>query len=371
MKITVQRDTLAPALAALSRVVERRNTIPILSNILLRASGDRLILRATDLDIQADTSLPCEVAEAGATTLPAHTLSDIVKKLPAEVAVTLEGSGDQPTTLCAGRSRFTVQSLPESDFPDITTGELPHRFSLTAKEFLALIDCVEFAISTEETRYYLNGIYMHTLDVEGQPRLRAVATDGHRLSRFDMPAPEGSVGMPGVIIPRKTVGELAKIAKEAKGDLLIELSTTKIRATAGEATLTSKLIDGTFPDYQRVIPAGNDKLATLEREAFQQAVDRVATISSERGRAVKLALSEGALTLSVSNPDSGSATEELAPDYAGPAIDIGFNHRYLLDILGILGGDTVQMKLSEPGAPAVFQKREGDSLLIVLMPMRV
>lgn len=372
MKLTIPRDVLAPALASLSRVVERRNTIPVLSNILLRAGDGKLALCATDLDIKVETSLPCEVAEAGAITLPAHTLSDIVRKLPAEAAIALEPIGTQPSlALKSGRSRFTLQTLPESDFPDIADGEFACRFALSAKTLAEIVEVTSFAISTEETRYYLNGIHMHAMVVEGATVLRAVATDGHKLSRLQLPAPAGAEAMPAVIIPRKTVAELAKIAKEAGGDLAIELSATKIRVTAGATTLTSKLIDGQFPDYQRVIPSGNDKVATLEAEAFKEAIDRVATISSERGRAVKLALTPGSLTLSVTNPDSGSATEELTPDYDGLAIEIGFNARYLLDILGVLGGDSLQLKLSVPGAPAILQRREGDSLLVVLMPMRV
>ncbi|BCB18023.1 DNA polymerase III subunit beta [Bosea sp. ANAM02] len=370
MKITIPRDVLAPALASLSRVVERRNTIPVLSNILLRADGGKLALCATDLDIKVETSVPCEVAEAGAITLPAHTLSDIVRKLPAEAAITLDG-GEKGMALKSGPSRFTLQTLPESDFPDIADGEFTCSFALPAKTLAQIVEVTSFAISTEETRYYLNGIHMHAMAVEGATVLRAVATDGHKLSRLQLPAPAGAEAMPAVIVPRKTVAELAKIAKEAEGDLTIELSPTKIRVTAGATTLTSKLIDGTFPDYQRVIPSGNDKVATLAAEAFKQAIDRVATISSERGRAVKLGLTPGSLTLSVTNPDSGSATEELTPDYDGTAIEIGFNARYLLDILGVLGGDSLQLKLSEPGAPAILQRREGDSLLVVLMPMRV
>ena len=371
MKLTIPREALAPALAALSRIVERRNTIPVLANILVKADAGRLTLRATDLDIQAETSLTCEVAEPGAITLPAHTLTDITRKLPAEAAITLEGAGDKPFALRAGRSRFTLQSLPETDFPDIAAGEVTHSFALPAKTLVQIVEETGFAISNDETRYYLQGIYLHAAELEGAAVLRAVATDGHRLARLQLPAPAGSAGMPGVIVPRKTAAEIARMAKEHDGDIVLELSPTKIRVTAGATTLTSKLIDGTFPDYQRVIPAGNDRLATLEAGAFKQAVDRVSTISSERGRAVKLALSDGTLTLTVSNPDSGSATEELQPDYAGEPIEIGFNHRYLLDILGILGGDTVQMKLAEPGSPAILQRREGDSLLVVLMPMRV
>ncbi len=372
MKITIARETLSPALAALSRVVERRNTIPVLSNVLLRAEGDRLALRATDLDIQAMTSLPAQVETAGAITVPAHTLTDIVRKLPADAQITLEQDAKATSmTVRAGRSRFNMHTLPESDFPDITTGELPHRFALPAKEIVDLIAKVSFAISSEETRYYLNGIHLHPATIDGEAKLIAVATDGHRLSRLALAAPDGSDGMPGVIVPTKAVTEIARLAKDAEGDLSIELSTTKIRVTAGETSLTSKLIDGTFPDYQRVIPSGNDKLATLDAEAFEKAIDRVSTISSERGRAVKLSLSDAGLALSVTNPDAGEAREELEPEYDGAPIDIGFNARYLLDVLGVLGGDTVLMKLADPGSPAVFQKRDGDSLLVVLMPMRV
>ncbi|MET3892812.1 DNA polymerase-3 subunit beta [Bosea sp. OAE506] len=370
MKLTISRDTLAPALAALSRIVERRNTIPILSNILLAAKGEVLTLRATDLDIEARTTLPCTAEIEGALTLPAQTLTDIVGKLPAGADITLATEGEK-VILRSGRSRFQLHSLPESDFPDITAGEFSHRFEMAAATLAEMIASTQFAISTEETRYYLNGIHLHTTEADGAPVLRAVATDGHRLARLQMAAPEGAAGMPGIIVPRKTVGELARMAKDAKGDLAVEISATKIRITAGATTLTSKLIDGTFPDYQRVIPAGNDKRATVEAEAFRQAIDRVSTISSERGRAVKLSLSDAGLTLSVSNPDSGAATEELSPDYAGPPVEIGFNSRYLLDVLTVLGGDTVAMKLADAGSPAIFESRDNAPLLIVLMPMRV
>lgn len=372
MKLTIPRDTLAPALAALSRVVERRNTIPVLGNILVSAQGESLTLRATDLDILAQTALPCTVATAGALTLPAHTLSDIVGKLPGGAEITLEQAKEEArVALRSGRSRFQLHSLPESDFPDISAGEFSHRFEMAASALAEMIAATQFAISTEETRYYLNGIHLHATEADGAPVLRAVATDGHRLARLQMAAPEGSAGLPGIIIPRKTVGELARLAKDARGDVTVEISATKIRVTAGATTLTSKLIDGTFPDYQRILPTGNDKVATLEADAFRTAIDRVATISSERGRAVKLALSDAGLTLSVNNPDSGGASEDLEPDYDGAPIEIGFNHRYLLDVLGVIGGETVQMKLAEPGAPALFQKHEGDKLLVVLMPMRV
>jgi DNA polymerase-3 subunit beta len=264
-----------------------------------------------------------------------------------------------------------LQALPESDFPDLAAGDMPHRFTVPAAELKRLIDKTQFAISTEETRYYLNGIFFHTIESGGAPVLRAVATDGHRLARVEIPAPKGAQDMPGIIIPRKAVAEIQKLIEDGGESVELELSSAKIRLSFGGVVLTSKLIDGTFPDYQRVIPAGNDKAMTVDLDIFAKAVDRVSTISSERGRAVKLAINDGRLTLSVNNPDSGSATEELEVDYESTALDIGFNARYLLDITGQLDGDTALFRLADPGSPTLIQDREGASALYVLMPMRV
>jgi DNA polymerase-3 subunit beta len=372
MKVTVERSTLLKSLGHVHRVVERRNTIPILSNLLLRGSEDGLKLKATDLDIEVVETVPADIVEPGATTVPAHTLYDIVRKLPDGAQVSLETSGDSgQMVLRSGRSRFTLQTLPESDFPDITAGEMAHRFVLPAGELKRLIDKTQFAISTEETRYYLNGIYLHAIDVEGRPVLRAVATDGHRLARVDTAAPQGALGMPGVIVPRKAVAEIQKLLEDGESEVQVELSGTKIRVATAAVVLTSKLIDGTFPDYQRVIPSGNDKLLTVDKGDFAASVDRVSTISSERGRAVKLSMAEGRMTLSVTNPDSGSATEEIEVDYDASPLDIGFNARYLMDIAAQLDGDTALLKLADPGSPTVIQDREGASALYVLMPMRV
>jgi DNA polymerase III, beta subunit (EC 2.7.7.7) len=258
MKVTVERSTLLKSLGHVHRVVERRNTIPILSNLLLSASENGLRLKATDLDIEVVETIPADAAEPGATTVPAHTLYDIVRKLPDGAQVSLETTGDSGLVLRSGRSRFQLQTLPESDFPDITAGEMAHRFVLPAGELKRLIDKTQFAISTEETRYYLNGIYLHTIDVDGHPVLRAVATDGHRLARVDTAAPKGSVGMPGVIVPRKAVSEIQKLLEDGESEVAVELSGSKIRVATASVVLTSKLIDGTFPDYQRVIPSGND-----------------------------------------------------------------------------------------------------------------
>ena len=372
MKVTLERGALLKSLSHVHRVVERRNTIPILSNVLLQARDGALLLRATDLDLEITESVAADVGQAGATTLPAHTLYDIVRKLPEGGQVSLETSGDSGQLLLrSGRSRFNLQSLPESDFPDLTAGELTHRFSLNAADLKKLIDKTQFAISTEETRYYLNGIFMHTIEVEGHMMLRAVATDGHRLARVELPAPAGAAGMPGVIVPRKAVTEVQKLVEDLGAEVIVEMSTTKARFTFGPVVLTSKLIDGTFPDYNRVIPTNNDKRLTVDCAPFAAAVDRVSTISSERGRAVKLALTDGRLTLSVTNPDSGSATEELEVDYDSSPIDIGFNARYLLDITQQLDSDTALFKLADPGSPTVIQDRDGAAALYVLMPMRV
>ena len=372
MKVTLERAALLKALGHVHRVVERRNTIPILSNVLVQASGSSLFLRATDLDLEVTETLAADVTQSGATTLPAHTLYEIVRKLPDGAQVSLELTGDAGQLLLrSGRSRFMLQCLPEADFPDLTAGDLSHKFTLSSADLKKLIEKTQFAISTEETRYYLNGIFMHTLDVEGHTMLRSVATDGHRLARVEIPAPTGSAGMPGVIIPRKAVSEVQKLLDDGAGEVVIEMSTTKARFTFGDVVLTSKLIDGTFPDYARVIPAGNDKRLAVERDSFARAVDRVSTISSERGRAVKLALGEGKLTLTVTNPDSGSATEELEVDYDAAPMEIGFNAKYLLDITAQLDSDTALFKLADAGSPTLVQNRDGSSALYVLMPMRV
>lgn len=372
MKVTVEQAALLKALGHVYRVVERRNTIPVLSNVLIRAEGRRLALKATDLDIEVTEAIDADATSGGSTTVPAHVLHDIVRKLPDGSQISLEQTGDgSQLTLKSGRSRFSLQSLPDSDFPDLAAGNLAHKFDVASGELRRLIEKTQFAISTEETRYYLNGIYLHAIETEGGSVLRAVATDGHRLAQADTPAPKGASGMPGVIVPRKTVAEIQKLLADSSGDVTVELSTAKIRFSFGSVVLTSKLIDGTFPDYSRVIPTKNDKRLTVELQEFAKSVDRVSTISSERGRAVKLAIADGKLTLSVNNPDAGQATEELSVDYEDAPLEIGFNAKYLLDITQQLDGDTALLKLAEPGSPTLILDRDGAQNLYVLMPMRV
>ncbi|WP_119305975.1 DNA polymerase III subunit beta [Cohaesibacter haloalkalitolerans] len=372
MKVTLERATLLKSLNHVHRVVERRNTIPILSNVLLRAEGGDLVFKATDLDLEVLETAPAMVEIGGATTVPAHMLYDIVRKLPDGSQVTLETNEEQTAlAIVAGRSHFTLQILPVTDFPDITAGEFSNHFTIPALDLKRLIDHTQFAISTEETRYYLNGIYMHSLNADGGSVLRAVATDGHRLAQAQLPAPAGAQGMPGVIVPRKTVSEVQKLIEDPEANIAVELSETKIRLTIGPVVLTSKLIDGTFPDYEKVIPKGNDKVMKIENALFAQAVDRVSTVSNERGRAVKLSLQPNSLVLSVSNPDSGTATDELTVEYDAEPMEIGFNARYLLDITNQLESSSAQFRLADSGSPTLIQDDGDNNTLYVLMPMRV
>jgi DNA polymerase III subunit beta len=370
MKATIERATLLKGLGHVHSVVERRNTIPILSNVLIEADEEGGIrLMATDLDLQINETVEANVTDPGATTVPAHTLFDIVRKMSEGSQVELIAAEGR-MQVNAGRARFTLSTLPRDDFPVIAEGELPTRFELPAATLRQIIDKTRFAISTEETRYYLNGIYLHVSD-EAQPVLKAAATDGHRLARVTVQRPEGAQGMPGVIIPRKCVGELRKLLDEVDGTVQVSLSDSKIRFGLGNAVLTSKLIDGTFPDYSRVIPTANDKLLKLDPRGFEEGVDRVSTIASERTRAVKMALERDRVTLSVTSPENGTAAEEVPADYGADSFEIGFNARYLLDILGQIEGDTVEVHLADAAAPTLLRENDKAPALYVLMPMRV
>ena len=375
MKATIERATLLRCLSHVQSVVERRNTIPILSNVLIEAAADGTVrIMATDLDLQVvETMSAVTVEGAGAITVSAHLLFDIARTLPDGSQVSLE-TADNRMTVKAGRSRFSLPTLPRDDFPMIVEGDLPTSFELPAATLAQMVDRTRFAISTEETRYYLNGIFLHVSD-EDQPTLKAAATDGHRLARYTLARPEGAEGMPDVIVPRKCVAELRKLLEEALDtNVLIDLSASKIRFTLGGengVVLTSKLIDGTFPDYSRVIPTGNDKLLRLDPKSFYDGVDRVATIATEKTRAVKMALENDKVTLSVTSPDNGTAAEEVPADYKSDGFEIGFNANYLKDILAQIDGDTVELHLADAGAPTMIRQDEKSPALYVLMPMRV
>lgn len=372
MKLTIERAALLRSLAHVQSVVERRNTIPILSNVLLEASEEGLGLTATDMDLAIHEKTHAQVQEGGATTVPAHTFYDIVRKLPdgSEIELALQGESGQ-LRLRAGRSNFFLPTLPREDFPSTAASELPHSFTLQAPEAKNLIDRTRFAISTEETRYYLNGIHMHAGTSEGAAVLRAVATDGHRLARVETALPEGAAEMPGIIVPRKTVNELRKLIDEVEEGIQVSLSETRICFTFGSIVLSSKLIDGTFPDYGRVIPTGNDKIMSVDCRSFAAAVDRVSTISTEKSRAVKMTVQGDTLVLSANSPEAGSASEEMPVQYEGPALEIGFNSRYLLDIALQIEGEEAEFAMIDASSPTVVRDLADSSALYVLMPMRV
>ena len=375
MKFSVDRAVLLKALAHVQSVVERRNTIPILANVLLEARESGLKLTATDMEIAVVEEVPgVTVTRQGRTTAPAATLYEIVRKLPETAKLELDHpGGDALLTLRAGRFDAKLAVLPVDDFPSMTEGKLPHKFALPAGQLRELIDRTRFAISTEETRYYLNGIYFHAAESGGAKVLRAVATDGHRLARVEEPLPDGAAGMPGVIIPRKTVNELRKLAEEMQDEIAVALSDTKIRFTLGAVQLTSKLIDGTFPEYERVIPRGNDKVLKVAKKDFAEAVARVAGISSERSRPVKLSVDRNHLLISAASPELGQAQEELEGDvvsYDSSPIEIGFQARYLNDITDQIV-DHVEFRFSDGSAPTIVTDSAKPEALYVLMPMRV
>jgi DNA polymerase-3 subunit beta len=371
MKATIERATLLKGLSHVQSVVERRNTIPILSNVLIEATAEgQLKLMATDLDLQINEHVAAAVDQPGSTTVSAHTLFDIARKLPEGAQVSLSAA-DGRMAIVAGRARFSLGTLPRDDFPVIAEGELPHQFELPVETLKQIIDKTRFAISTEETRYYLNGIFLHVADDNGQPVLKAAATDGHRLARVTVERPAGAEGMPDVIVPRKCIAELRKLLDEVDGSVGVSLSATKIRFDLGPAVLTSKLIDGTFPDYSRVIPTGNDKILKLDPKSFMEGVDRVSTIATEKTRAVKMALDRDKITLSVTSPENGTAAEEVPGDNVAAPVEIGFNSRYLLDILGQIDTDIVEVHLADAAAPTLIRENDKAPALYVLMPMRV
>ncbi len=372
MKASIERSALLKAMSRAQSVVERRNTIPILANVLIEAEGETVNFRATDLDIEVIDKCPALVEQAGATTVPAHMLHEIVRKLPDGAMVELLDDGASGRMeITAGRSHFSLATLPREDFPVMASSEYECNFAAKAPVLRRLFDKAKFAISTEETRYYLNGVYMHAAQGAEGLLLRCVATDGHRLARIDTDLPVGAEELPGVIVPRKTVGELGKLLGDDEASIAVSVSETKIRFATPEITLTSKVIDGTFPDYTRVIPTNNTKRLEVDAAEFAQAVDRVSTVSSERSRAVKLSLDEDRLVLSVNAPDSGAAEEELAVAYGDEHLEIGFNAKYLLEIANQVDRENAVFMFNSSGDPTLMREGNDDSAIYVVMPMRV
>ena len=372
MKLSIERNTLLKAVSHAQSVVERRNTIPILANVLIEAENDKVQFRATDLDVEIVDRVQAKVDHTGSTTVSAVLLHEIARKLPdgALIELTADAANGR-LTVEAGRSNFSLATLPKEDFPVMASSEYAANFSAKSGDLRRLFDKSRFAISTEETRYYLNGVYMHTATFENSKVLRCVATDGHRLARVDASLPNGAEELPGVIIPRKTVAEIRKFLDDDEVQIAVSVSETKVRFATPDITLTSKVIEGTFPDYTRVIPTSNEKKLEVDADEFAKAVDRVSTVSSERSRAVKLCLEDDQLTLIVNSPDSGAAEEQVAVAYNDERLEIGFNAKYLLEISGQIDKENAIFMFNSSGDPVLIREGSDLSAVYVVMPMRV
>ena len=369
MKIKVNQSVVVGALRAATRVAPKNATIPILTHVLIDAkSPGSLSIKSTDLDIELTSDVSADVEQGGSACVSAFAFRDVISKLPKDADIRIEKDGDR-ISLKSGRSRFHLNVLSGDDWPQIVGTETPYAFRMPSKELAQAINNTSFAISTEETRYYLNGIYMHF--PEGTDVMRFVATDGHRLSRIEIIAPNGARGGPSVIIPKKAILEAANLLAHSPETVTVKYSQNFIVFDFGDVILKSKLVDGTFPDYERVIPNNNEKIAVVDAEALAQSAARVATVSSEKGRSVRMHLDGGVMTLSTTSPDTGDATDEIDALWGDGEFTIGFNSKYVQECLDVLGDGPVTLKFSDPGAPCLMQSQKKPEMLVVLMPMRV
>ncbi len=372
MKFTIERVHFLKTLSHIQSIVEKRNTIPVLSNVRIEAKGSTINFKATDMDIEITEIVEANVSAEGATTAPAHMLYDIVRKLSdgSDIEITYPDEKGS-LSIASGRSKFSLSTIDVGDFPIISGDDLPINFEISKDELKTLIDRTQFSASVEEARYYLNGLYVHAKN-EGETKvLRVVATDGHRLACAESPLPEGAEKLEGVIIPRKSVLEIRKLLDDASIDnVKMALSENKVRLSFEDITLTSKLIDGTFPDYERVIPTDNDKVLEVNVKELAAAVDRVSVVT-ERSRGIRLITDTNHVTIAASNAELGNATEELEARYDKEPIDTGYNFRYLLDILAQIKGEDVRFGLSSNAAATVINDTSDNSAIYVLMPMRI
>ena len=353
-------------------IVEKRNTVPVLSNVRIEANDMGISFKATDMDTEITEIVDAKIIENGAITAPAHMLYDIVRKLSDGSEVDLIYPDEKELlTIASGRSKFSLPTIGIEDFPAISTNELPTNFSMNRDELKDIIDRTQFAASTEETRYYLNGLYIHP-KCEGETKvLRIVATDGHRLACVESPLPTGAENMEGVILPRKTIAEIRKLLDDTTAEeIKISLSDSKVRFVLNDVTLASKLIDGTYPDYERVIPTDNNKILELNVKSLATAVDRVSVVA-ERTRAIKMIANKNHVIVTTSSPDLGSAIEEIEASYDNESLEIGYNFRYLLDILSEIKGENAKFSFSDGTSPSVIHDTSDASAIYVLMPMRV
>ena len=365
--IKSQRDTLLAPLQSVSGIVERRHTLPILSNVLLEKKGDQLTLLATDIEIQITTSTTCTGGEGdGAVTVGARKLQEILRSLPdtTEITVNLE---DKRLQVKGGKSRFNLQTLPADDFPRMTLNEGDTKqFSLSQRDFRQLIAKTQYGMAAQDVRYYLNGLL---LLVEGK-ELRAVATDGHRLAYASV-AIETELPRQEMILPRKTVLELNRLLVDSDDALNITLSSNQVRFAFGNIVLVSKLIDGKFPDYERVIPPSLRNHMTVGRQMLMQAMQRAAILTNEKFRGVRVVLGENSLKLIAANAEQEEAQEEIEVQYTGEPIDVGFNVGYLLDVLNNVHSEEIQWSFNDANSSALITVPGNDRFKYVVMPMRI
>lgn len=371
MKFTVEKINLFKSLSHVQSIVEKKNTLPILSNILIEAKDNSLILSATDMDISITDKINCNIVEEGSTTVSAQTLYDIIRKLPESNEIEIISNDGKIITLRSGKSKFSLGCLPKEDFPIIEIGDLENEINIDSQNFLKLLDKTRFAVSNEETRYFLNGIYFHKKKQDNLNLLSIVATDGHRLAKFDYDFKNDELEIPGVIIPKKTVTELYKLLSDFEGNIKINLNSNKIVFFIGNSVLISKLIDGTFPDYNRVIPKDNNNLLKINRTSFSLAVDRVSTITSEKSPVIKFKILKNLINMSSVNSENGTATEDIVSNYNGNEIEIGFNSKYILEMLNNLEDEEITLNFRDSSSPVTAKEDSNPDLIYVLMPMRV
>jgi len=381
MKIEVEKKVLMDTLKLAQSVVEKRNTIPILSNVLIEARDDNsMIMTATDLDIEITETFEVQSIEVKGDeksfTVPARTLYDVVRKLPNGALISVEVNNPKDgdfygarLKINAGRSNFELPLLPPADFPKMTNTGEAHDFTLTVGDLKRLIDKTRFAISTEETRYYLNGIYFH----QTEDQLTCVATDGHRLAKASMSLPDGADGMEGVIIPRKAAAEIRRLIDSSPDTDQVKMSVTesKICVEHHSAALTSKIIDGFFPDYERVIPPRSNARLVVDCPILSDAIDRVSTVTKEKARSIKLSLTSDEIRLDVRSSETGEANEVVSASFGGENTDIGLNSKYMIEALGLIGSRDAEMFFSGPASPVLLLDQEDQDCLFVIMPLRV
>ena len=375
MEFKLNSTDLLKCLNHIYGIIEVRHTLPILSNIIIRSSDDLVNLSSTNLDIYCSESISAEINISGETSVSAATLYEIVKRLPGGSDVHISHNEDDSLLLInCGRSKFKLSTIKTDDFPIINDSDLNINFVLTAQELSRMIDKTKFAISNEEARYYLNGIFFHKAEKDNISLLRAVATDGHRLAQYDIPLPQGADDIKGLIIPKKTIFELRKSLDDAEGDINISLNENKIKVAFGNFKIISKVIDGTFPDYTKVVPKNNDKNFSTKTNDLKSAIDRVSAVAINeemKSKAIKLILNQNKLLLSVESQTKGFADEELDVNYNQDDVEIGFNSKYLIDICNEVDGEDINVSILDSISPAIIVDKSDENSFFVLMPMRI